>query len=364
MGNTHDTEIARIEADHIQTKWKTIEDYRWGYTGERGTDTWWIHFPSASGGKQSPIDICTEDTNTDAEIGNAPIQVDYYMSPPLETMTDEQLESSETKILVNTGATARLNIVNSQSYIVGGPCKSYSYVLEQIHLHWGESDSSGSEHYIDSMPFAAELHLVHWNEDLYNSYEEAARSDDGILIFAVLIKISETKSNSVLNELSTFLEEIQYREQNIPLPRELPVVELLPEDIDKYWTYQGSFCTPPCYETVTWVVFETPIFISSKVLQMFRELKCYGENETRPDDEHDGEIVINRRPYQPIGARKVIYIDCDQYRDIHEIGDGRPFRGINRSTIGGSSLGLRLAALHNYVSKYSRDGLHSCSRGG
>lgn len=36
MGNTHDTEIARIEADHIQTKWKTTEDYRWGYTGDRG----------------------------------------------------------------------------------------------------------------------------------------------------------------------------------------------------------------------------------------------------------------------------------------------------------------------------------------
>jgi len=36
MGNTYDTEIARIEADHIQTKWRTTEDYRWGYTGDRG----------------------------------------------------------------------------------------------------------------------------------------------------------------------------------------------------------------------------------------------------------------------------------------------------------------------------------------
>lgn len=36
MGNTHDTEIARIEADYIHTRWRTIEDYRWGYTNERG----------------------------------------------------------------------------------------------------------------------------------------------------------------------------------------------------------------------------------------------------------------------------------------------------------------------------------------
>jgi len=36
MGNTHDTEIARIEADYIHTRWRTNEDYRWGYTNERG----------------------------------------------------------------------------------------------------------------------------------------------------------------------------------------------------------------------------------------------------------------------------------------------------------------------------------------
>ena len=36
MGNTHDTEIARIEADYIHTKYRTTEDYRWGYANERG----------------------------------------------------------------------------------------------------------------------------------------------------------------------------------------------------------------------------------------------------------------------------------------------------------------------------------------
>ena len=36
MGNTHDTEIARIEADYIKTKYRSQGDYRWGYTGDRG----------------------------------------------------------------------------------------------------------------------------------------------------------------------------------------------------------------------------------------------------------------------------------------------------------------------------------------
>lgn len=42
MGNTHDSEIARIEADLIQTRWKTTEDYRWGYEGDRGEMCGWV----------------------------------------------------------------------------------------------------------------------------------------------------------------------------------------------------------------------------------------------------------------------------------------------------------------------------------
>jgi len=39
MGNTHDTEIARIEADYIKTKYRSQGDYRWGYTGDRGINS-------------------------------------------------------------------------------------------------------------------------------------------------------------------------------------------------------------------------------------------------------------------------------------------------------------------------------------
>jgi hypothetical protein len=38
MGNTHDSEIARIEADYIKTKYRSQDDYRWGYTGDRGKE--------------------------------------------------------------------------------------------------------------------------------------------------------------------------------------------------------------------------------------------------------------------------------------------------------------------------------------
>lgn len=370
MGNTHDTEIARIEADHIQTKWRTTDDYRWGYTGDRGPETWWVHYPSASGGMQSPVDIITEEAMTDTDLGATPIQVCYHSGASTQQSTSlDQTDSptflNEMKILVNTGNTARVNIVNSRSYISGGPCKGYTYVLEQFHVHWGESDSNGSEHFINSRPYAAEVHLVHWNEDLYGSYEEAVRSDDGIVILAVFVQLSETKSNDAMTLWSQLLEDIVYREQNMPMPKEFPVKALLPDDLNKYWTYQGSFSTPPCYETVTWVVLEKPIWTSAKVLSKFRTLRSYCENETRPNDEFDGQMTSNRRSTQPIGTRKVAYVDCCLFRGYNHqshnggpAGSGQPFR-----SSGGPTLAVRLATFQNYVGKYSGDGLYGSRRG-
>ena len=44
-----------------------------------GPETWWIHYPSASGGMQSPIDIETEETLLDAEYGRSPLEVNYHV---------------------------------------------------------------------------------------------------------------------------------------------------------------------------------------------------------------------------------------------------------------------------------------------
>lgn len=42
----------------------------------------------------------------------------------------------------------------------------------------------------------------------------------------------------------------------------LDVRSMLPENLNHFFRYQGSLTTPPCYESILWTVFDTPITLS------------------------------------------------------------------------------------------------------
>lgn len=39
-----------------------------------------------------------------------------------------------------------------------------------------------------------------------------------------------------------------------------------------YYTYKGSLTTPPFFESVTWIVFRNPIYVSRRQVALFRDL--------------------------------------------------------------------------------------------
>ncbi|XP_061196675.1 nacrein-like protein [Saccostrea echinata] len=54
--------------------------------------------------------------------------------------------------------------------------------------------------------------------------------------------------------------------------------DVLPYD-QRFYTYAGSLTTPPCYETVQWIVFKCPIKVSKRA---FENLKLVQDSHKDP----------------------------------------------------------------------------------
>lgn len=65
------------------------------------------------------------------------------------------------------------------------------------------------------------------------------------------------------------------------------------EPLLRYYRYDGSLTTPPCYESVIWTVLVDPLKLSLAQLQAFRYLH-----------NHEGKSIENTyRAVQPLGTR-------------------------------------------------------------
>ena len=71
-----------------------------------GPDSWWIHYPSAGGHHQSPIDIDPEEAEFDSDLAAYPLNIHY--------------ENSSNMYLQNTGHSVQVDMRNARS------CKYYS----------------------------------------------------------------------------------------------------------------------------------------------------------------------------------------------------------------------------------------------
>ncbi|XP_036297775.1 carbonic anhydrase 14 [Pipistrellus kuhlii] len=267
----------------LQVTWTlaALGDDHWTYEGPHGQDHWPASFPECGGNAQSPIDIQTSSVTFDSKLpALQPHGYDQPGTKPLE--------------LHNNGHTVQLSL-SPTLYLEGLPRK---YVAVQLHLHWGQKGSlTGSEHQINSEATAAELHIVHYDSDSYNSFGEAAKSAEGLAVLGILIEVGETE-NPAYEHILSHLHEIRYKGQATAVPP-FSVKELLPEELAQYFRYNGSLTTPPCHQSVLWTVFSQKVQISKEQLEKLQETLFSTEEPSHP-------LGQNYRVPQPLNQRTVL----------------------------------------------------------
>lgn len=253
----------------------------WGYGDSDGPSTWGNHFPEAKGSCQSPINIVTSQAEYDPKLNEKPLKMSY---------------SPETDICIcNTGASVKIDC-GKDSILTGGPLGDNVYKLIQFHLHWGSSDDKGAEHTIDGKVYSAELHFVHWNSTAYKSFDEAVNKRDGLAVLCMFIKAGKN-AHKGFDFVTRELTKVCFKGKTCHAMDSFDPTCLLPGNTKKYWTYPGSLTTPPCYESVQFILFQDDLEFSHDQMKVLRSMHFGAEGSPCMEN--------NYRPPCPLGSRKV-----------------------------------------------------------
>ncbi|XP_071487962.1 carbonic anhydrase-like [Diadema antillarum] len=263
----------------------------WGYFGETGPEGWYKSFPQAGGKRQSPIDIQKKEVKYDTKLAEKPLKISY--------------DPNRTKSLINNGLTFRVDIDACDSSLEyteseRGPLDE-KYQLVQFHAHWGSKDEVGAEHTFDGKQYSAEVHLVHWNTEKFKSVGDAIKEDRGIAVLGSFLKVGSHHTG--FDKLIPFLRKVQKKGSQTTIEGGFDPSCLLPDNKEDYFTYEGSLTTPPCYESVTFILFSEAVEVSPEQLQALRDLLTHSEGKA-PCNGHD-HIVDNYRPVCPTNGRVV-----------------------------------------------------------
>jgi carbonic anhydrase len=152
------------------------------------------------------------------------------------------------------------------------------YRLLQFHIH------TPSEHVIrdserGTSNYPAEVHFVH------AAVREDGSVDGGRLaVVGVFIDIADTAPDPLVDDFFREMAERYAGTRTLPSETGIEVdIGKLASMVGSFWRYQGSLTTPPCSETVEWIVLAQPLKIGVETYQEWQKEKLsVGFANSRP----------------------------------------------------------------------------------